>query len=361
MHAYLKTARRAALLAILVIAAACSPDAKTGTGIDNGNGNGNGGNDGDGNGNGNGGNNGGSLVFRVDLTGSDEVVVGYRGQVSGRALDQNGGVVPAAITYTVSDAALAAIDVDGNITARAEGTVVVTARAEGKEAQRAVRLVPRRVTFLEPDTHQAPLLQRGDIGWFTVYPLDQHRQLIKDVAIAYTVADPTIVEQRGSEFIARRGGATQVTATAQGVSATTVLRVAESTTYPLRAANGTPLGATIFESRTVDEHGYIHTYRLVATSGALTISNVADTWSQRITVEEWRFTQYGENGSTVGGMVTAETQQTAGTFVVDAETGALLLSDSASGDAPLWAWFEAPRGFRVVDPAGGATLEYYRW
>lgn len=359
MPAYITIARRAALLAIIAMAAACSnSDGDTGTGIGGGD---NGGQNGGGN---NGGNNGGSTIYSIDITGAEEVVVGYMGQLQATPRTENGGAVSAPVTWTTSDAAIVEVDQAGNLTGRGAGTATITASAAGKSRQRAVRVVPRQVSFLVKDSQEAPTLQRGDIGWFAVYPLDQHRQLMHDIPVTYTAADPSIIEVNGSQLIARKGGATTVTATANGVSATTVLRVAESTMYPLRRAKGQALPAVLLESTHVDEYGVTITRRLIATSGFMAVSNVADQWTQSMTVEEWELRTYG-NGSTIGGMTKAETHVASGTFTIDPDTKALLLREPGSTRVQAWAMPEQwPRGFRVHDTSeqpSGILLEYARW
>lgn len=364
MPAYIKIARRAALLAIIAMAAACSSsDGDTGTGIgggDNGGQNG-GGNNGGGN---NGGNNGGSVIHSIDITGAEEVVVGYMGQLQATPRTENGGAVSASVTWTTSDAAVVTVDQAGNLTGRGTGTATITASAAGKSRERAVRVVARQVTFLMKDSQEAPTLQRGDIGWFAVYPLDQHRQLMHDIPVTFTAADPSIIEVNGSQLIARQGGATTVTATANGVSATTVLRVAETTMYPLRRAAGQAIPATLLESTHTDENGVTITRRLIATSGYLVVSNVSDQWKQSMTVEEWELRTYG-NGSTIGGMTKAETHVTSGTYTIDPDTKALLLREPGSTRVQAWAMPEQwPRGFRVHDTSeqpSGILLEYARW
>lgn len=360
MHAYITIARRAAFLAIIAIGAACSsPDG--GTGIDGG-GN-NGGGNGGGNG-GNGGNNGGSVIHSIDITGAEEVVVGYMGQLQATPRTESGGAVSAPVTWATSDAAIVQVDQFGNLTGRGAGTATITASAAGKSRERAVRVVPRQVSFLIKDSQEAPTLQRGDIGWFAVYPLDQHRQLMHDIPVTYTAADPSIIEVDGSRLIARRGGATTVTATANGVSATTVLRVAETTMYPLRRARGQAIPAVLLETTHTDENGVTTTHRLVATSGHMIVSNVADQWTQSMTVEEWQFQTYAD-GSTIGGMTKAETHVTSGTFTIDPDTKSLLLREPGSTRVQAWAQPDQwPRGFRVHDTSeqpSGILLEYARW
>ena len=154
-------------------------------------------------------------------------------------------------------------------------------------------------------------------------------------------------------LIARRGGETRVTATADGVSISRVVKVAAETTYPIKYANGNSLPWVVFE-QTTQEGGVRLTTRLVMTAASFTLSNVADTWSQRTVVDEYRIEE--TDGVSIVRKVGTDVSTSGGAFTIDPATGRLQLTVNGDPAARLEAWYEDGnvRKLRVyAHPANG--------
>lgn len=359
MPAYMTSVRRAAILALVAFAAACSSDA-TGPqgGPPPGNqtpGNG-GGNPGPGD-PGNPGN--GQIVASIELSGDGEIVASYMGWLQAKPKKADGSAADVAVTWSSSDPSTITVDAVGAMKGLEAGSAVITASAGGRRAQYEVRVVPRKATYLETMTNTLPVLHRNDVGYFGVLALDQHRQLIHDAPVVYTSADPSIIEVRGNSLIPIRGGQTTITAAIDGLSKSTTMRVANETTYPLKYANGNALPWVMSELVTPQPEGWVMT-RLVVTEGSLTLSNVSDAWSQRLVVEEWKVSDF--QGNRIESKVATHVSTSSGTVTVEAATGRLLLATSGSTEDPLQAWFDGARNLRVYGGAenGSALYDYQR-
>lgn len=293
-------------------------------------------------------------VASIEITGDEEVVVTYAGHLYAAAKNAQGWPVAAAFVWSSSDPTIASVDGAGNIHANGAGSVRITASAAGKSAYRDLRVVPRRVAAFEP-TPIPNVLQRGDIGFFRTWALDQRGQRIHEPQLTYTSADPAIVEVNAQgQLIARHGGRVRVTATADGVSTSQFVTVAEQTTYPIRYANGNRLPWLIFEETTPTPRG-TQTTRLVMVEASFTLSNVNDAWSQRTVVEEWHISDV--QGNRIESKVGTHVSTSSGFLTTDPATSRMYLTTTGS-DARLEAWFDGGdvRKLRVYGhPAGGAN------
>lgn len=272
----------------------------------------------------------------IELGGDQEVVHTYMGWLQAQPKDADGHPVAASVSWRSSDAKVVTVDAVGAMIGRNPGKAVITAQAGGKSAQIEVTVVPRRVTSFQ-QTNPPATLQRGDVGFFGTVALDQRGQWIHEPKLVYTSADPSIVSVDRGHLYAHRGGETRITATADGVSTSHIVKVAAETTYPIKYANGNLLPWLVMEN-TVEEGASTVTTRLVMTEASFTLSNVSDRWSQRTVVDEYRITE--TNGNRITTKVATHVSTSSGAFEMDPATGRLHLTVDGDPQARLEAWYE---------------------
>ena len=292
-------------------------------------------------------------VQAIQLGGDREVVHTYMGWLQAHPQDAAGRPVTAAVTWRSSDANVVSVDVGGAMIGRNPGKATITASAGGRSAAIEVTVAPRRVTTFD-GSYPLVTLHRDEVAFFGVTALDQKGQWIHEPQVVFTSADPSIVEvnSRG-DLIPRRAGETRVTATADGVSISRIVKVAAETTYPIKYANGNALPWVIMET-TVEEGEGTLTSRLVMTEASFTLSNTSDTWSQRTVVEEYRISDIG--GNRIVSRVGTHVSTSSGAFQRDAATGRLHLTVNGDPAARLEAWYDESnvRKLRVYGhPANG--------
>lgn len=273
----------------------------------------------------------------IQLGGDREVVHTYMGWLQAQPQDANGNPMSATVTWRSSDANVVSVDAVGAMRGVSPGKAIITAQAAGRSAQIEVTVVPRRVTTFEGST--APItLQRGETGFFGTDARDQKGHWLRDPQLAYTSTDPSIVfVDANGHLLALRGGETRVTATADGVSTSRIVRVANETVYPIKYANGNSLPWVMMET-TVEERAGTLTTRLVMREASLTLSNVTDSWSQRTVVDEYRISNL--NGNQVTTKVGTHVSTSGGAFTIDAATGRLHLTVAGDPEARLEAWYD---------------------
>lgn len=353
MPAYITTTRRAALLALIAFTAACSNEGTAPRSddrpppADTGNGGNNGGNNG-------GGNNGGQTVASIDIGGDAQVVVTYMGFLSATPRKADGSVAQASVTWQSSDPAILEVNEVGGMIGRRTGTAVVTASAGGRSVTQAVTVVPRMPTSMQV-TPWAWQLQRGDVAHIEVLVLDQHRQYLEEAPIAFSVSDPSIVEVVGRELKPLKAGAVTVTITSGNVTATTPLRVAESTTYPLMEINRGALPNVIFESIESMPYGWVK-HQLVVTEGSLVLSNSSDRFRHRIVVEERTLSNINGNQMVTKGAT--HVQEKRGRYVIDATGHVALIADD--GESVIGT-VTGTRGIELTDYQHSGTKIYHFW
>jgi hypothetical protein len=347
MSACIAPARRAFLLAVIALAAACSSDTSTaptstppvgkppvGQPTDTTS-------------------KPAPSVQVIQLAGDQEIVDTYMGWLQAQPKDADGRPMTATVTWSSSDANVATVDAVGAMRGVNPGKAIITAQAGGKSAQVEVTVVPRRVTTFER-TNPPATLQRGEVGYFGTSALDQKGQWMREPQLTFTSADPSIVEvNQLGHLRAIRGGETRVTVTADGVSTSHIIKVAAETTYPIKYANGNLLPWVVMETTVQDGEGTLTT-RLVMTEASFTLSNVVDAWSQRTVVEEYRISEVG--GNHIVSKVGTHVSTSSGEFTIDAGTGRLQLTMTGDPAARLEAWYEDGnvRKLRVYgQPANG--------
>jgi len=153
---------------------------------------------------------------------------GYTQQFTAACYDVNGAHLPAArVTWASSDASVGTIDDGGLFTALTEGTVTVTATAEGVDGTAAVTVRPvspvlTRIEVFPPCT----TLDAGCTRQFSATGYDQFGNEIPCVAVTWSCSDPCVgtIDSCGL-FTAASPGAATITASAQGIGGTASVTV----------------------------------------------------------------------------------------------------------------------------------------
>ncbi|MET0397070.1 MAG: Ig-like domain-containing protein [Longimicrobiaceae bacterium] len=164
------------------------------------------------------------------------LVVGSTGAVSATALDAQGNELAGrTVTWTISNAGVAALGAGGVVTAVAQGTATITATVEGITASIPVRVLPPPVVpvarvRIQPDSM---VLMIGSSGTFSAAALDAQGNVLAGRTVTWTLANPQ--GGFGPGYVATLGagavvtgvgqGTATVTATVEGVSATATVRV----------------------------------------------------------------------------------------------------------------------------------------
>ena len=357
MPAYITFARRAALLAVIALAAACSDDSRSPVVVDppppGNEGPGNGGNPGNGNAN---------AVQSISITGDREFVHTYQGSIQATPLKADGSAADAPVSYTSSNGAIVTIDASGTMRGVAPGTATITASAGGKSLDWQVTVVSRQATTIELQAPMTRELMRGDTLHFGVLVLDQKGQLMPQAAWTLGVSDPSIVAvistvPFGTQAVVPiRTGASNVTITSGGASLTTLVRVAAETVYPLRELNDQALPATLLETSMREGQATI-TSRLILKEGSLRLSNSSDAFTQRMVIEEWKYTDF--NGNVIAQKVATNVSSVSGRYNIDATGHTVLVPDD--GGPSVIGTTVGMYGMRLVEYQMGKTFIYEFW
>ncbi|HEX7242628.1 MAG TPA: Ig-like domain-containing protein [Longimicrobiaceae bacterium] len=133
------------------------------------------------------------------------------------------------VTWTTSNAQVAAFASGGSlVTALAEGTATITATSEGVTATATVRVVPPTSAHvatvrIQPDSLA---LAVGSTGDFNAVALDAQGNVLTGRTVVWTSANSRVASVgAGGSVTGVAQGATQVTATVEGVAATASVRV----------------------------------------------------------------------------------------------------------------------------------------
>jgi uncharacterized protein YjdB len=164
------------------------------------------------------------------------LIVGSTGAVAATALDAQGNELAGrTVTWTTSNAGVAAFGAGGVVTGVAQGTATVTATVEGITASIPVRVLPPPVVpvarvRIQPDSM---VLMIGSTGTFSAAALDAQGNVLAGRTVTWTLANPQ--GGFGPGYVATLGagavvtgvgqGTATVTATVEGVSATATVRV----------------------------------------------------------------------------------------------------------------------------------------
>lgn len=117
------------------------------------------------------------------------------------------------VEWRSDNPAVAEVDASGVVSARAPGTVTISARSDGMTGVRTLKVVPLRVALGSQHVNLAP----GRSVQLAVRVLDAAGQPVEGRAVRWTTSDPTLVEVSATGRVtALRAGHGQVTATVEG-------------------------------------------------------------------------------------------------------------------------------------------------
>ena len=167
---------------------------------------------------------------RLEITPpSAAILVGETVRFMATYYDTEGLPAPVPISWESSDAALAEVDAEGEVSGRGSGQVMITARAEGIASMPAMLTIvadPNEVAqvVVAPDT---VLLEVNAFQSFTASALNLTGATIDGVSFAWNSDDPTVATiDANGRARAVASGTAQITATADGiVSLPAILRV----------------------------------------------------------------------------------------------------------------------------------------
>ncbi len=127
---------------------------------------------------------------------------------------------PGTVFWSSADASIASVSESGVVTARAIGTALIAASAQGRSAQTTVTVVPPKVARVEvvPGVRS---MMAGDTTTVRVTAYDANDVVLTGRAVTLTSATPTVVAViSGLRAVALAAGSARLTATVEGVSAT---------------------------------------------------------------------------------------------------------------------------------------------
>jgi uncharacterized protein YjdB len=161
-------------------------------------------------------------VATVQLTpAAPRLMVGARASLSARTLAADGSELAGrTVTWTTADPRIVTVDSAGTIEGRAPGVATVTATSEERVASVGVTVVavPIASLVVSPD---ADTIVVGQTTQLAVTLRDSAGGVLADRAVAWSSSDPAIVSVSSSGLVlAASPGAAQVTATAEGHTAT---------------------------------------------------------------------------------------------------------------------------------------------
>ena len=117
----------------------------------------------------------------------DQLYAGTRQPITIQPVDASGSVREDAIfDVQSSDPSVATVSPFGEIVTHQEGTVTITAQAEGVRAETMIRVVPNPVTALEL-RGGASTARTGDVLQFEAVPLNADGEPVEDAPVEYTM------------------------------------------------------------------------------------------------------------------------------------------------------------------------------
>ncbi|HWV57032.1 MAG TPA: Ig-like domain-containing protein [Longimicrobiales bacterium] len=133
------------------------------------------------------------------------------------------------IHWTTSDANVATVDADGNVTAHRPGQVIIAADVDGARATVVHQVTALPATRLEIE--EVPTQARtGDVIRLSARALDAGDQVVSDIVVRWEVTGPGDGEEtgavvHGNRFVANAPGTYTITAAAGSLSTTRTLTV----------------------------------------------------------------------------------------------------------------------------------------
>lgn len=145
---------------------------------------------------------------------SDSVAASTTLRLSAELRDASGNEISGrTVEWTSDNPAVAEVDAQGVFSARAPGTVTISARAQGVTGVRILKVVPLRVELGREQANLAP----GQSVQLTATVLDAAGQPVEGRTVRWTASEPTLVEvSAAGRVTALRAGNGQVTASVEG-------------------------------------------------------------------------------------------------------------------------------------------------
>jgi len=164
----------------------------------------------------------------------DTLYAGTQQPLTIQAIDASGTTRDDAIVdVQSSDPSVATVSPLGQITTHQEGTVTITAQAEGVRADTTIRVVPNPVTSIEL-RGGASTARTGDVLTFEAVPLDANGEPVPDAPVEYTMnaqpednLGPSATGQINEEghFVAEEPGLYTIMATSGSHTTRTQVRI----------------------------------------------------------------------------------------------------------------------------------------
>lgn len=155
---------------------------------------------------------------RVDIVrvtaASDSVAATTTLQLSAKLLDADGNELSGrTVEWSSDNPAIAEVDAQGVVTARAPGLVTISARSQGVTGVRPLKVVPLRLEIGRDRANLAP----GQSVQLGATVLDAAGLPVEGRSVRWTASDPTLVEVSATGRVtALRAGSGQVTASVEG-------------------------------------------------------------------------------------------------------------------------------------------------
>jgi uncharacterized protein YjdB len=131
------------------------------------------------------------------------------------------------VVWSSSDEDVAVVSSTGRLIARAPGTAVIAASADGESDQRQVIVVPAAAEVAVIEVEPATVsLSPGARQQLRAIVMDAEGNVLDDVAVAWESTDPAVVQvSRGGVVSAVGPGSARITAAASGASGSASVRV----------------------------------------------------------------------------------------------------------------------------------------
>lgn len=175
----------------------------------------------------------------------EQLVAGEKTQATALVLDASGAKIPSEeqpVTWQSSNAALAAVDGAGVVTAIGAGSVTIRALSGGKTGSIALQVIaatPASIAILPPDA----TISQGSQVQLTAEVRDQKGNPVPGAPVAWEIDNPTVASVSASGVVsAKQTGSAKVTAKSSSLAATTTLTVTQT---PAASVSVTPSSATL--------------------------------------------------------------------------------------------------------------------
>lgn len=158
-------------------------------------------------------------------------------------LDENGQAMPATLSWSTADTAVATVDRQGRVTATGFGSTTLTATFGSVSGTSGVA-VPQRATVVTVTPDRLTLSPPGTTQQASASVRDQSGQVMQDAPLSWTTADDAVATVDGDGLVtATGGGNTELTATSGSASDTSSVVVMEAPSAVTAATDPSPRGS----------------------------------------------------------------------------------------------------------------------